>query len=214
MATMPFISRTSNRDTYSEVNLPPKLKYNYQDPLAVEKLGEALAEHLQWLNPDGCRPIVVVSIGTDRSTGDCLGPLVGNNLLQQPALPFAVFGTLEEPVHASNLAEKINQIKTLYHDPLIIAVDACLGQSENVGAITLAPGALKPGAGVNKNLPAVGDIHFTGIVNVGGYMEYFVLQNTRLSIVMNMARQIAAAIYRGISLVYEYRHQAVAQGVQ
>ncbi|MDN5325342.1 MAG: hypothetical protein PWP41_37 [Moorella sp. (in: firmicutes)] len=209
MAPIPFISRPSG-----EKNLPPKLKYNYQDPLAVEKLSEALAEHLQWLNPDGSRPLVVVGIGTDRSTGDCLGPLVGSNLLHRPNLPFAVYGTLEEPVHASNLAEKMTQIQTLYRDPLIIAVDACLGQPENVGAITLAPGALKPGAGVNKNLPAVGDIHFTGIVNVGGYMEYFVLQNTRLSIVMGMARQIAAAIYQGISLVYQYRNQAVAQGLQ
>ena len=55
---------------------------------------------------------------------------------------------------------------------------------------------MKPGAGVNKDLPPVGDIHLTGIVNVGGFMEYFVLQNTRLSIVFHMADVIAECLYQ------------------
>ncbi|MNJ05080.1 hypothetical protein D3C73_1661750 [compost metagenome] len=42
-------------------------------------------------------------------------------------------------------------------------------------------------------------MHITGIVNVGGFMEYFVLQNTRLSLVMDLAELIAKAIY--ISLI-------------
>lgn len=210
MGPLPFF--TSNQ--HSETTLPPKIKYNYQDPLAVEKLSQCLAEHLQELNPDGKQPIVVICIGTDRSTGDCLGPLVGTHLSRLPNLPFFVYGTLDEPVHASNLSEKMACIKDLHPDPMIIAVDACLGQAENVGAITLAPGALRPGAGVNKNLPAVGDLHFTGIVNVGGYMEYFVLQNTRLAIVMRMAQQIASAIYQGVCRVYKYRDIAVARGLQ
>ncbi|MDN5345081.1 MAG: hypothetical protein PWQ18_1195 [Clostridia bacterium] len=209
MTPLPFF--TANQPQASP---PPRIKYYYQDPLAVEKLSQHLADHLQELNPDGEHPIVVVCIGTDRSTGDCLGPLVGTNLLHLPNLPFAVYGTLDEPVHASNLAEKLDYIKARHKEPVIIAVDACLGQSENVGAITLAAGALRPGAGVNKNLPAVGDIHFTGIVNVGGYMEYFVLQNTRLSIVVRMAQQIASAIYQGICCLYQHQNIAVAQGLQ
>jgi len=50
---------------------------------------------------------------------------------------------------------------------------------------------LSPGSGVNKNLPAIGHINITGIVNVGGFMEIMILQNTRLSVVMNMASLIA-----------------------
>ncbi|MBC7325336.1 MAG: spore protease YyaC [Moorella sp. (in: Bacteria)] len=209
MAPLPFF--TSNR---SEAPLPPKIKYYYQDPLAVENLSQTLAEYLMEFNPEREHPVVVVCIGTDRSTGDCLGPLVGTNLSHMANLPFTVYGTLDEPVHASNLKEKLEYIKERHHNPIIIAVDACLGQAENVGAITLAAGALRPGAGVNKNLPAVGDIHFTGIVNVGGYMEYFVLQNTRLSIVMRMAQQIASAIYHGVSRLYKHQGIAVARGVQ
>ncbi|MDQ0659408.1 putative sporulation protein YyaC [Paenibacillus sp. W2I17] len=59
-------------------------------------------------------------------------------------------------------------------------------------------GPLKPGAGVNKELPPVGDIHLTGIVNVGGFMEYFVLQNTRLSLVMRMSEIISSSLYSAI----------------
>lgn len=210
MAPIPFFSRLSSR----EASPPSKVKYSYQDSLAVEKLSQTLTKNLLLLDPEGKSPIVVVGIGTDRSTGDCLGPLVGTNLMRIPNLPFAVYGTLDDPVHASNLDCKLAAIKARYPDPLIIAVDACLGQAENVGSITLALGSLKPGAGVNKNLPAVGDIHFTGIVNVGGYMEYFVLQNTRLSIVMQMAQQITKALFLGIKRACDYHGVAVAQGLQ
>jgi len=61
---------------------------------------------------------------------------------------------------------------------------------------------------VNKDLPPVGDIHMTGIVNVGGFMEYFVLQNTRLNLVVKMADIIAGCIstairnIRGVPIPY------------
>ncbi|WP_018131418.1 spore protease YyaC [Effusibacillus pohliae] len=141
------------------------------------------------------QPIVILCIGTDRSTGDALGPLVGSRLqtiFMHEECP--VYGTLEHPVHAVNLTETLASIKRLYPDPYLIAVDACLGQLSSVGMICIGEGPLKPGAGVNKNLPEVGDVHITGIVNVGGFMEYFVLQNTRLSVVMKMAECIAQTL--------------------
>ena len=49
---------------------------------------------------------------------------------------------------------------------------------------------------MNKKLPAVGDLHIHGIVNLNGFMEFFVLQNTRLSLVMKMADVIAQSIKR------------------
>ena len=55
-------------------------------------------------------------------------------------------------------------------------------------------GPSKPGAAMNKKLPAVGDLHIHGIVNLNGFMEFFVLQNTRLSLVMKMADVIAQSI--------------------
>lgn len=141
------------------------------------------------------RPIVVVCIGTDRSTGDSLGPLVGTLLAEKSESPFYVYGTLEDPIHAVNLDEKLKEIKKKHFHPFIIGIDACLGRFKSVGTIQLGSGPVKPGAGVNKDLPPVGDMHITGIVNVSGFMEFFVLQNTRLSLVMKMAKTIANGIH-------------------
>lgn len=139
--------------------------------------------------------IVFVCIGTDRSTGDSLGPLVGSRLLKYNFSDIHLYGTLDQPVHAMNLEETLRQIHETYYNPYIIGIDACLGQTASVGCIQVGNGPLKPGAGVKKELPDVGSIHITGIVNVGGFMEYFVLQNTRLSLVMNMAEIVAKGIY-------------------
>ncbi|TBL77458.1 spore protease YyaC [Paenibacillus thalictri] len=142
------------------------------------------------------KPIVLVCVGTDRSTGDALGPLVGSRLSKLGALKgLYLYGTLGHPVHAMNLNETLSSIYQHFDEPFIIAVDACLGQLTSVGCIQVGYGPVKPGAGVNKDLPPVGNIHVTGIVNVGGFMEYFVLQNTRLSLVMNMAEVISTALH-------------------
>lgn len=140
------------------------------------------------------RPAIILCIGTDRSTGDSLGPLIGTQLTRHNLPQLHVYGTLDEPVHATNLEETIHVVQRTFLNPFIIAVDACLGRHDSVGCITLADGPLKPGAGVNKQLPEVGEAHMTGIVNVGGFMEYMVLQNTRLNLVWRMSENICSLI--------------------
>lgn len=164
----------------------------YEDHDAIERISSDL---LSLIPNHRIKPIVVACIGTDRSTGDSLGPLVGTFLSEKTASPFFVYGTLENPIHAVNLQEKIEEIKEKHHDPFIIAVDACLGRMKNVGVVQIGDGPLKPGAGVNKTLPEVGNIHVTGIVNVSGFMEFLVLQNTRLNLVIKMAKTIADSIH-------------------
>jgi putative sporulation protein YyaC len=174
-----------------------ELRVFVHDANAARKLADLLSALLRSLNPSGNRRPVFLGIGTDRSTGDSLGPLVGARLNELAPGLLPVYGTLEQPVHAVNLREKIQEIEKNYPHPLIIAVDACLGQLQNVGSINMGPGALQPGAGVHKMLPPVGDIFFSGVVNIGGYMEYLVLQNTRLSQVIKMADCITRAIISG-----------------
>lgn len=169
-------------------------------PAAVELLCRHLVRLLRRLYaPD--RRLAVVCIGTDRSTGDCLGPLIGTRLARELEPEVLVLGTLDRPVHAVNLEETMADLRSLAPNPFVIAIDACLGQSESVGFISLREGPLQPGTGVNKNLPAVGDVHLIGIVNVGGFMEYLVLQNTRLALVMQMAEIIATGLRDGIRAV-------------
>ncbi len=165
----------------------------HQDLEASETISNFLLSHIPIKNHI---PIILVCIGTDRSTGDALGPLVGTKLEQVGITNFQVFGTLDEPVHALNLEEKIQNIQKDNPASFIIAVDACLGKSQSIGSITTGMGPSKPGAAMNKKLPAVGDLHIHGIVNLNGFMEFFVLQNTRLSLVMKMADVIAQSIKR------------------
>lgn len=156
----------------------------------------AVGESLPSTPTDG---LVLICVGTDRSIGDALGPLVGSILREQGPWPFAIFGCLDEPVHAGNLQQVWEQVKARWPAALVVAVDACLGRVEAIGTVCVTPGPLRPGAGVHKTLPAIGDMHVTGVVNVGGFMEYFVLQNTRLGPVMQMARTIAAGLGKGLS---------------
>ena len=60
--------------------------------------------------------------------------------------------------------------------------------------MTIADGALYPGAAVQKELPPVGDIHITGIVNIAGVLEQLTLQTTRLSTVISLADTITQGI--------------------
>lgn len=165
----------------------------YHETAAGDRLSRLLSVHL---TEKITNPIVLVCIGTDRSTGDSLGPLVGSKLSERGLENFNVFGTLEEPVHALNLEETLVSIQKQYVQPFVIALDACLGKAQSIGAISVGQGPSKPGAAMNKKLPPVGNIHIHGVVNIQGFMEFFVLQNTRLNLVMKMADVIAAGIQK------------------
>ncbi|HIE12436.1 MAG TPA: spore protease YyaC [Desulfotomaculum sp.] len=176
--------------------IPPKFRVYYDEPAAAMLIAGSMRERMHLYDLSTDRPRVILCIGTDRSTGDSLGPLVGSKVAALNNRHYHVYGTLAEPVHAANLKEKLREISLRHRNALIFAVDASLGYPENVGAINVGMGPLIPGAGVNKSLPPVGHIHITAVVNVGGFMEYVVLQNTRLSVVMRQAEVIADAFLR------------------
>ena len=138
--------------------------------------------------------IIILCIGSDRSTGDSLGPLIGHKLKKYISSDIYVFGDLNQPVHAANLSYCIKTIYKTFDNPFIIAIDASLGKDEHIGYITLGTGPLKPGLGVKKRLPEVGDIHITGIVNSSRNMEFSTLQTTRLSIIFQIADAIVLAL--------------------
>lgn len=155
-------------------------------------LHEMICEIMEEKKKDG---VLVLCIGTDRSTGDSLGPLTGYKLKEQRVRRIQIIGTLERPVHAMNLEQSMAMIRIRYPNHVIIAVDASVGSQDHVGYITLGKGALRPGLGVCKDLQAVGDIFITGIV--GGYGNYdpLMLQSVRLSVVMRMADHICESVF-------------------
>jgi putative sporulation protein YyaC len=173
-------------------------KVAYTDPAASARLTNQLSTYFKWLPSH--RRIVVVCLGTDRCTGDSLGPLLGTALSKYRSSKFDFYGTLEKPVHAMNLDDTLEQLFCTFHDPFVIGVDACLGSSSSIGSIQVGEGPIRPGAGVNKKLTPVGDIHISGVVNIGGILQYQVLQNTRLHLVMSMANLVARSLFVAISI--------------
>lgn len=138
--------------------------------------------------------VVFLCIGTDRSTGDSLGPLIGYKLKNWDLGRAEVMGTLERPVHAMNLEQYVQMIKSRFSDYIIVAVDASVGHMDHIGYVTLGKGSLKPGLGVSKELRAVGDIFITGIVGSCGNYDPLMLQSIRLSVVMRLADCISDSI--------------------
>ena len=166
--------------------------FDAADPFAYESLGRELYYLLEETRKP-TQELIFLCIGTDRVTGDALGPLVGHRL-RSSSNNFNIYGTLAHPVHAINLADTMEHIYDLYEDPYIVAIDASLGTKEHIGYVTLKQGPLKPGQGIAKNLPEIGHLSITGIVNLSGHPGSYLLQNTRLYTVMNMVDCITLGI--------------------
>lgn len=153
-------------------------------------LGGYLAEMLEEFS----LPPVFVCIGSDRVTGDSLGPMIGSWLKKRYRSNIHVYGTLDLPVHALNLDEIIAHIHSIHQNHPVIAIDASLGTKEHQGYITVGRGSISPGAGVNKSLTDVGDMFITGIVGMSGRFSHISLQTARLSQIISIAEQIAGGI--------------------
>ena len=179
------------------------LRVNYQDLQAADKIAGALIIIISRLREHpAAQQRIVLCIGSDRSTGDSLGPLVGTYLKKNAPPRTAVWGTLADPVHALNLERyraELDLFSVKAAKPLVIAVDACLGRPGSVGLIEVGKGPLLPGAGVNKKLPPVGQIYLSGIVNLGGFMEQMVLQSTRLHHVLEISTVIGEALLQALA---------------
>lgn len=147
------------------------------------------------IREEGKRGVVFLCIGTDRSTGDSLGPLIGYKLKEQCIRNARIVGTLKRPVHAMNLDQAMMMIELKYPNHVVVAVDASVGSQDHVGYITVGKGSLRPGLGVKKDLCEVGDIFITGIVGGCGNYDPLMLQSVRLAVVMQMADCICDSIF-------------------
>lgn len=169
----------------------------------------------QWRYGDS---IQIICIGTDKVSGDSLGPFVGYQLeklflhkkqerndakqYSKTAIPIFLYGTLEKPVHAMNLKETIAHINQRYPANCTIVVDASLGVHHSTGYVTLSNGPLQPGEGVNKKLPSVGHIAITGIVGSAKgnpHQSQLALAQTRLYDLMILSDFIAEGIANSLT---------------
>ena len=169
-----------------------KLTINLKDTNIHGKIYDYLLHLLKKQEGITIRPLVILCIGSDRYTGDALGPLIGSYLEEH--VNCILFGSLEHPVHAGNLVETIHVINHQYHHPIILAIDACLGKTSEIGNIEIWEGGIEAGIAVGHCLPCVGNVSIIGVVNAGGQVGYMDLQSTPLSIVIKLSKVIAEVL--------------------
>jgi putative sporulation protein YyaC len=151
--------------------------------LALQEIRQAVGE----------KPVTFLCIGTDRSTGDALGPLVGTGLAE--AGFERVIGTLASPCDANTLPMWMTELSAIPPGTeAVIAIDAALGRPESIGKFQVTSVPMLPGASLGRNLPPVGDYGIAGIVNGTGIKTYAILQNTSLHRVISMANEVIAAV--------------------
>lgn len=175
--------------------------YNAKEPHSIYGFCKTLCELIK-KKADTQQKIILLCIGSDRATGDCLGPIIGYKLNKLNYTNLVIYGTLSNPVHAKNLNQTIKEAERDHPNSVVIAIDASLGSTHHIGYITLGEGSLNPGVGVDKNLPSVGDISITGIVNISGILNHMLLQTTRLDTVMELADYICLGLRYALSNLY------------
>ncbi|MFX3659069.1 MAG: spore protease YyaC [Ectobacillus sp.] len=161
----------------------------YNDPLAPLFIRNSLFSFL----PNEIQKLTVLCIGSNRINGDSLGPFVGT--LLQDAFPqhVTVIGSLQNPVDAPHLEKAVAQLDERSGN-FLVSVDSIIGSKEHVHTIAIRQGALRPGSGLGKNLPAVGDASIMGVVLEESDNPFHALSYTNLNIVYQMARSIATGI--------------------
>lgn len=169
-----------------------RCQYFSPDNASTILFSTALNEHIAYLNKK-YEDLVLLCIGTDKITGDCLGPLVGSKLKQR-SFPHPLYGTLEKPLHASNLTEQLPKISTTHPNACVLAIDAAVGSPNHVGLVSLSCQPLFPGKGVSRPLAPVGNISITGIINECSASSEILLPYTSLYLVDRLAEYISAAI--------------------
>lgn len=136
---------------------------------------------------------VIVCIGSDLVLGDSLGPLVGTMLIKKKVSAY-VYGTLNAPITAKEIVCAKTHLKMLHPDSFIIAIDAAVGNTEDIGLIKVSDKGLKPGLGVDKNLGVIGDCSIIGVVAGKSLQNYNLFNLTRLNLIYKMAEKIASGV--------------------
>ncbi|MBO4252098.1 MAG: spore protease YyaC [Clostridia bacterium] len=136
---------------------------------------------------------VLICVGSDLVLGDSLGPLVGTMLTNKNTNAY-IYGTLGSPVTAKEIACAKIHVKAMHPDSFIIAIDAAVGNKEDIGLIKVSDRGLKPGLGVEKDLGVIGDCSIIGIVAEKSIKNYNLFNLTRLNLIYKMAEKITSGI--------------------
>lgn len=142
--------------------------------------------------------IVFVFIGTDCNLGDSLGPLCGEMLKKNVKNCF-IYGSLKNTVTAKDVPYLFEYLKNAHPSSFVVAIDAALGGKNDVGKIKITDKGVKPGLGVNKILPTIGNASIIGVVGEKND-NHNMTSVMRLGQVYSMAKKISSAIEKFLDL--------------
>lgn len=143
--------------------------------------------------------LIFICVGTDRITGDCFGPIVGERLIKnlKNNQNFKIYGTLSKNVSFSSIDYYLNKIKQSSNNPYIVIIDSALSTEENIGKIFIENKKTRLGNAIGKSKKNIGDMSIRAIIgenfqNINKNM--YVLQNTHLSLVISLANIVSQGI--------------------
>jgi putative sporulation protein YyaC len=167
-----YVFNSAKRDNSEEISKAVKLLYNTDKP-------------------------VIICVGSDLVVGDSLGPIVGSELIKNLQGKAFVYGTLDSPVTAKEIPVIQDEIKKLHPYSKILVIDAAVGNKEEIGYVKISSVGIKPGLGVNKNLPIIGDVSVIGIVSDKN--DKNLNFSTRFSLVYKLLSDIVSGIIKAFN---------------
>ena len=180
---------------------------NYSFSVFNDNCSIGISQALKECNFQSKQPIFVC-IGSDLVLGDSLGPLIGT-LLRRKNINAFVYGTLENPITAKEVQTAGPYVKEVHPDCITIAIDAAVGNQDDVGLIRIIDDGLKPGLGVNKKLAKIGDISIIAVVSGKSLQNESLFNLTRLNLIYKMSNAIADGIEKYLLNTFSNDKQSV-----
>ena len=166
-----------------------QLNFYSEDKYLYLSIAKALESYVD----EKVESIVLVFVGTDSNIGDSLAPLCATILNIKVGNVF-VYGDINKPITAKEVPFMAKYLKFAHSTSMVVVIDAAVGKKWDVGRIKVQNTGIKPGLGVNKNLPMIGDLSIIGVVGEKEEFKNGVLPQIRLSSVYNMAKNLAKGI--------------------
>lgn len=175
----------------TSISSKPNAVIPYNHRLAPLFIRQALYSLL----PQGTEHIYVIGIGSNRISGDSLGPFVGTLLKNSYPDHLTILGNLQSPLDATTLVPELTSF-TFKKNSFVIGVDSVFGSEEMVNSIVVNDGHIVPGIGLGNILPPIGDSGITGVVLENDPL----LKNSLLCTDLHLVYTMATSIAKGISL--------------
>lgn len=136
---------------------------------------------------------VIVCVGSDKISGDSLGPLVGS-YLKDDNVPCPVYGAMGNTVNGVNIEEYRRMLSRYHRGVPIIAIDAAVGNADEVGQIKFRLGGVQAGGAIGRSETPLGDLAILGVVSAKGGDVLASLLSVPYREVEILARKIADKI--------------------